>query len=167
MVQDGIVDTYALGGAVAANIYVETATTEDMDVFVLFKPSSNIILDPSPVYSYFREKGYKLLDDEGRIIIGGWPVQFLSPPGSLEEEAIENAVVLQDDDEPPLRVFSAEYIAAVALKTGRGKDLSRLLQFLESGVLDTSQFVGILSRHGLTEKWLDFKRKFELPDHES
>lgn len=90
MVRDEIVDSYAVGGAVAANIYVESATTEDVDVFVIFKPGSGVIIDPTPVLSYFKEKGY--LEKDDRIMIGGWPVQFLPPPGSLEEEAMQNAV---------------------------------------------------------------------------
>jgi hypothetical protein len=159
MIGDGVVDAYAVGGAVAANIYVEAATTEDVDVFVVFKPGSSLILDPTPVLHYFTSKGYVMKDD--RVIIGGWPVQFLPPPGALEEEAMQHAVILEDDDGPPLRVFSAEHVAAVALKTGRPKDLMRLLQFLEGSVLDRGLFDEIVSRHGLTGKWLDFKRKFE------
>ncbi|MEK7951735.1 hypothetical protein [Luteolibacter soli] len=133
-----------------------------MDVFVIFKPGSGIILDPRPVLNYFKSKGYKESDD--RILIGGWPVQFLPPRGKLEEEAMRNAITLEDDAGPPLRVFSAEYIAAVALKTGRAKDFSRLLQFWESAALDRSQFKEIVSRHELTEKWLVFKKKFDLTE---
>ena len=33
--------------------------------------------------------------------------------------------------------------------------------------LDSGQFEEIVSRHELTEKWLAFKRKFELTDYES
>jgi hypothetical protein len=162
MASEGIVDAYALGGAVAANIYVESATTEDVDVFVIFKPGSSIIIDPTPVLNYFKDKGYKESDD--RIIIGGWPVQFLPPPGHLEEEAIQNAITLEDDDEPPLRVFTPEYLDAVALKTGLPKDFARLLQFWESPALDRGEFEEIVSRHGLAEKWVTFKQKFEITE---
>jgi len=165
MVADGIADTYAIGGAVAANVYVEAATTEDVDVFVAFKPEGALIIDPSPLLNYFKDKGYLMEDD--RVVIGGWPVQFLPPPGPLEEEAMERAVLLEDDDGPPLRIFSAEYLAAAALKTGRSKDKSRLLQFLESGVLDRTRFDDVVSRHGLTEKWLDFRKQFIPDDHET
>jgi hypothetical protein len=44
---------------------------------------------------------------------------------------------------PPVeavRVFTAEHLAAIALQTGRSKDKLRLLQFVESGVLDAAKF---------------------------
>lgn len=56
-----------------------------------------------------------------------------------------------------------EPLAAIALQTGRAKDKSRLLQFVESGVLDADRFEAILLRHGLREKWLTFERQFLTP----
>jgi hypothetical protein len=42
------------------------------------------------VYDYLRSRGYKA--EKEHVVIKGWPMQFLSTVGSLEEEAIEQAV---------------------------------------------------------------------------
>ena len=59
-----------------------------------------------------------------------------------------------------VRVFTAEHLASIALQTGRAKDKSRLLQFVESGSLSTIAFQQILQRHGLQEKWERFTLQF-------
>lgn len=35
---DGVFAQYAIGGAVAANFYIEPAQTRDVDVFILMEP---------------------------------------------------------------------------------------------------------------------------------
>src|SRR5438552_8879007 len=79
--------------------------------------------------------------------------------GSLIEEALESAVDL-DVEGIPVRVFTAEYLAAVALQTSRAKDKARLLQFFETGALDRNKFETIVERHRLTEKWRQFQQQF-------
>ena len=53
-----------------------------------------------------------------------------------------------------------EYLAAIALQTGRAKDKARLLQFIESGTLDAATFQDIFTRHALIERWTQFQRQF-------
>jgi hypothetical protein len=60
----------------------------------------------------------------------------------------------------PVRVLTAEHLAAMALQAGRAKDKARLLQFVESGVLDASKFEELVIRHGLTDAWQRFGRQF-------
>ena len=62
--------------------------------------------------------------------------------------------------ETTARVFSAEHLAAIALQVGRGKDKARLLQFIETGVLDADVFQAILDRHQLAGAWQSFTRLF-------
>ena len=57
-------------------------------------------------------------------------------------------------------VFTAEHLAAIALQTGRAKDKARLLQFVESGVLDAPRFQIILAHHGLVPVWKKFEQRF-------
>ena len=64
------------------------------------------------------------------VVVSGWPVQFLPPTGPLIEEALAKAVEV-DIAGIPARVFTAEYLAAIALHTGRAKDKARLLQFID------------------------------------
>ena len=59
--------------------------------------------------------------------------------------------------------ISAEHLAALALELGRAKDKARLLQFIESGVLDADRFQAILQRHGLLDRWQTFGNQFLQP----
>ena len=63
-------------------------------------------------------------------------------------------------DGEPTRVFSAEHLVAIALETGRGKDMARILQFVEAGLLDADRLEIILVRHGLAARWASFEKKF-------
>jgi predicted DsbA family dithiol-disulfide isomerase len=93
------------------------------------------------------------------VMIAGWPVQFLPPTGPLVEEALAEAAEA-DVDGVPVRVFTAEHLAAIALQTGRAKDKARLLQFVEEGALDAARFQAILRRHDLVDAWAKFERQF-------
>jgi hypothetical protein len=158
MQSDGIIDTYAIGGAVGATFHLEPVSTLDVDIFVSFRTEPDtLLISPRPIYDYLTARGCAA--DGEYLIIAGWPVQFLPTTGSLAEEALGKAVV-HDVDGVPARVFSAEYLAAIALQTGRAKDKARLLQFVESGILDAAIFQEILTRHTLTARWAQFQRQF-------
>lgn len=158
MQADGIIASYAIGGAVGATFHLEPVSTLDVDIFVSFRSEpGSLLISPRPIYDYLAARGCPV---EGEyIIIGGWPVQFLPPTGPLAEEALVKAAV-HDVAGVPARVFTAEYLAAIALQTGRAKDKARLLQFVESGTLDAAVFQDILHRHALTERWMQFQRQF-------
>jgi len=85
-------------------------------------------------------------------------VQFLPPPGPLEEVALEFAEACNFHN-VPTRIIAAEFLCAIMLKTGRPKDLIRLSQFLEEGVLQKSAFMDIIDRFSLREKWIYFIRR--------
>jgi hypothetical protein len=51
MRRDGIIEHYAIDGAVGATFYIEPIATVDVDVFVSFKPiPGQITLGPQPVF---------------------------------------------------------------------------------------------------------------------
>lgn len=158
MQADGIIDAYAIGGAVGATFYLEPVSTLDVAVFISFRPEpGSLLISPRPIYDYLTARGCAA---EGEyIIIAGWPVQFLLPTGPLADEALNKAVV-HDVAGVPVRVFSAEYLAAIALQIGRAKDKARLLQFVESGILNATTFEDILTRHALAERWARFQQQF-------
>ena len=58
------------------------------------------------------------------------------------------------------RAFTPEHLAAIALQTGRAKDKTRLLQFVEEGALDAARLQAILRRHDLVDVWAKFERQF-------
>jgi len=158
MEADGIVERYAIGGAVGATFYLEPIATLDVDIFVAVpqKPGQ-VLLDLRPIHDYLTARGGVV---EGEyIVLAGWPVQFLPPTSPLVEEALADAVTV-DVDGTPARVFTAEHLAAVALQTGRAKDKARLLQFVEAGMLKAERFQAILARHGLVDRWREFERTF-------
>jgi hypothetical protein len=158
MQADGVINRYAIGGAVGATFYLEPVTTLDVDIFVALhtEPGSRIV-SPKPIFDYLTARGCKT---EGEyIVIAGWPVQFLPPTGPLVEEALAQAVE-QDVEGTPARVFTAEHLAAIALQTGRAKDKARVLQFIEAGALDAKRFEAILTQHGLVERWQQFEKQF-------
>ncbi len=155
--EDGIIGRYAVGGAVAATRYIEPVQTFDLDIFVIFPLSKSGIISISPIYDYLEQLGYKA---EGEFItIEGWPVQFLPVYNPLTEEAMEKAVEVRFG-KTPTRVFSAEYLAAIMIETGRPKDHARLIQFFEFESVNRSILEDIVARHGLKEKWETFQRYF-------
>jgi len=158
MQADGIIERYAIGGAVGATFYLEPVATLDVDIFIAFRPDAGSLLaSPKPILDYLKARGGKM---EGEyIVIAGWPVQFLPAATPLVEEALAQ-VVEKDVAGTPARVFTAEHLAAIALQTGRAKDKARLLQFIETGTLDAPRFQGILTRHGLIEAWQCFEKQF-------
>jgi hypothetical protein len=155
---DGVIDGYAVGGAVGATFYLDPVATYDVDIFAAFpRQEGQLLITLKPIFDYLRERGCAM--DGEHVVIGGWPVQFLPPTGPLVEEALENAVETSVEG-TPVRVFTAEHLAAIALQTGRAKDKARLLQFIEAGVLDLSRFQTIVERHGLGDHWKMFRRQF-------
>ncbi len=158
MQADGVIERYAIGGAVGATFYLEPVATLDVDIFVAFRPEpGSLLISPQSIFDYLKARGGTM---EGEyIVIGGWPVQFLPPTGPLVEEALSQAVET-DVEGIPARVFTAEHLAAIALQTGRAKDKARLLQFIEAGALDAAHFQAILARFGLVDAWQKFERQF-------
>lgn len=154
---DDVIERYAIGGAVGATFYLEPVATLDVDIFVTIAPQPGILLSFRPIFDYLTARGSVIQGEY--IIIAGWPVQFLPPPGPLVEEALAQAVV-KDVAGTPARVFTAEHLAAIALQTGRAKDKARLLQFVESATLDRERFQAVLMRHHLVEAWHLFQRQF-------
>lgn len=158
MQSDGVIERYAVGGAVGATFYLEPVATLDVDVFVAFKEvPGSLFVSPKPIFDYLKQRGCTM---EGEyIVISGWPVQFLPPVTPLVEEALREAIT-RDVEGVPVRVFTAEHLAAIALQTGRAKDKARVLQFIETNALDALRFQSIVAKHGLVDTWEMFERQF-------
>ena len=154
----GIIDRYAIGGAVGATFHLEPVSTLDVDVFVALRAApDSMLISPQPIFDYLTSQGCAV---EGEyIVISGWPVQFLPPTGPLVEEALAEAVDVPLGAQSA-SVFTAEHLAAIALQVGRAKDKARVLQFIEAGVLDLARFQAILQRHQLLPAWEKFSLQF-------
>ncbi len=154
MQADGIISRFALGGAVAANFYLEPVDTQDVDIFVVLTPApGQLLASLSLVHNYLEQRGFPL-NREGLPVIAGWPVQLLPADANpLTKEALEQSVE-HNVGGVPIRVFTAEHLAAIAFAVGRPKDKRRLDQFREEKALDESRFSQILQRHRLYDRWL-------------
>lgn len=163
---EGVIGQYAIGGAVGATFYLEPADTKDVDVFVVIKPKEGqSIVTYSPIYDWLSARNYHFIVVDGKeteyVEIAGWPVQFLPADMPLYREAFEQSVE-QNIEDIPVRIFSAEHLAAIALQVGRAKDKARLLHFHEADILDKARFHSILERHHLLDRWEEFKKQFNL-----
>jgi len=155
MVKDGVIEQYAIGGAVGAIFYIEPINTNDLDVFFHLKHSGTGLDILAPLYDYLSGLGYRAQGEA--IDIEGWPVQFLPIFNPLLEEAVAQAKEVRFQ-RTTTRVMQAEHLVAIMLQTGRLKDHARIAQFMEHGVVDQGRLIEILRRHGLTRKWKTLNR---------
>jgi len=138
MQAEGVIERYAIGGAVGAAFYLEPVSTLDVDVFVTFaQHPGSLLISPQDIFDYLKARGCAFQGEY--VVIAGWPVQFLPPTSPLVEEALHDAAERAVEG-MPARVFSAEHLAAIALQTGRAKDKARLVQFVEEGALNAGRF---------------------------
>jgi hypothetical protein len=157
MEADGVIGKYAIGGAVGATFYLAPAATVDLDLFVTLPGESGLLVSLSPIYEYLKSRGGTEQDEY--IVVKGWPVQFLTPANALQKEAVNQAISTNVEG-VPTRVISAEHLVAIALETGRAKDHTRILQFVEQGAVDREKLEDIVERHNLSAKWSQFERRF-------
>ena len=62
MQADGVIDRYAIGGAVGATFYLEPAATLDIDIFIsLDNTASSPLLSLSPIYEYLTARWNRLM----------------------------------------------------------------------------------------------------------
>jgi len=156
MVRDGALENYAVAGAIGAMFYVEPFSTQDIDVLVM-TPADRLVIE-LPGLDYLKARGYTEFRNEG-VVIEDWPVQFLPATTQLEREAYLNAEI-SNLDEVPVRVVLAEHLVAIMLSVGRPKDLARVEMFLSQDAVKIDALEDLIQRHGLAEKWDDYKRKF-------
>ena len=156
MVRDGALENYAVAGAIGAMFYVEPFSTQDINVLVM-TPEDRLVIE-LPGLNYLKARGYAEFSNEG-IIIEDWPVQFLPATTQLEREAYLNAEI-SNLDEVPVRVALPEHLVAIMLNVGQPKDLARVEMFLSQDAVKIDALEDLIQRHGLAEKWDDYKRRF-------
>jgi hypothetical protein len=154
----GVIGKYAIGGALAATFYIEPTSTIDIDVFAPFEniPGSSLA-SVRKIYDYLLPRGYETQGEH--FLINGWHVQFLPADDDLYREALLQSVQI-DVGGVKTWVMKAEHLMAIALRTGRGKDLIRLEQFVHLAAYNRNELNPILERHNLVEKWQQFHDKY-------
>ncbi|HKO04253.1 MAG TPA: hypothetical protein VJW51_05875 [Candidatus Acidoferrales bacterium] len=152
----GVIENYALFGAIAQMRYTEPVITLDVDVLVSV-PSPERIDSLAGIYKYCQTRGYR---PEGEAIrVGDWPVQFLPVFNPVAREAMEQAEIV-DFEGHPVRVVRPDYLAVIALATGRHKDRERIFDLLESESTNRKEIENLAARHGLDQKWQQFVKRF-------
>jgi hypothetical protein len=149
LVADGVIQDYAIGGAIGASFYLPAMQTEDIDVFVFLPRSSGPLVTLAPVYDALIALGGQV--DREYVRFGNWPVQILTDANALIAEAIREAADT-DYDGIPTRVFMPEHLCAIALQTGRSKDYARVILFLEENEVDLDALSVLAVRFGLSEQ---------------
>ena len=158
MVKDGVIEGYAIGGAVAAIYYLEPVDTADLDIFVQVNAAGSNLMILAPIYDYLTGRGYEA---KGEFIeIEGIPVQFLPVFSPLTEEAVEKAQTIKYA-RVTTRIMRPEHLVAIMLNTGRTKDYLRISMFLEQGAVKMRQLHAVLRRHDLSKKWKDNEYRFK------
>ena len=153
MVGDGVVDAYALGGAMAAVFYVEPVATFDLDVFVILPPAERdqLVLTLERQNRWLSDRGYHAEGEH--VMVESVPVQLLPAYNDLVAEAVVTAL-----DKPlgqvTARVCRPEHLMAILVQTGRAKDRARLQMFLEEAEFDRATLEELVDRFGLRERWI-------------
>jgi hypothetical protein len=158
MVRDGVIEGYAIGGAVAAIYYLEPFGTADLDIFVQVDAAGSGLMILAPIYQYLTERGFEARGES--VHVEGLPVQFLPVFNPLTEEAVERAITIKFS-RVTTRVMRPEHLVAIMLDTGRPKDYLRIGMFLEQGSVDRRSLNAVLKRHGLMKKWEENRHRFE------
>lgn len=151
--KEGVLEEYAIGGAIATIYYTEPFATFDVDIFFI-PPEEQGILVLTPFYDYLNKKGYKTHKEY--ILIGETPIQFIPAATALEKEAVQNGVVVSYKN-VKVNILRPEYLIAIFLSVYRLKDREKIVKLIEQTKIDRKLLTEILLRHGLKEKFENFR----------
>jgi hypothetical protein len=144
LIAAGLIEDYALGGALAAIYYVEPFTTYDADI-IFIAMESGLSAGIPEIYTHLREQGWRVEGEH--LLVKGFPVQFIAAAG-LTDEAVRQGRPIEYEG-IPAKVFRPEHIIAIAASVGRHKDLARIEQLLEQTEIDRTLLDDILVRYNL------------------
>jgi hypothetical protein len=144
--QQGVIEQYAVGGAMAMLFWAEPVVTFDLDVFILWRATASPIITLEPLYDAVRQRGFEVAAEH--ILIHGTPIQFIVSPNDLGDEAIESADV-RELDGVAFRVMRPEHLAALWLQAGGAKRRERVEILRQSGSLNESVLSELLHKYGV------------------
>jgi hypothetical protein len=151
--REGLIGPFAIGGSIAALQYIAPRHTHDVDFFADIHATGLAVM--SQIYQKASELGYAV--EAEHIIVDGTPVQILPPLNALYVEALDKSVE-KTVDGMTVRVFTPEYIVAIALQTKRFKDYDRVESFInEYSALNQNALADLITRFNLGSSWRKFK----------
>jgi len=142
----GVIQDYAVGGAMAMLFWAEPILTFDLDIFVVLPPASSAIVSLEPLYAALHERGFESVAEH--VMIHQTPVQFLPSPNELADEAIDTAEA-RELDGVPFRIMRPEYLIALWLQAGGTKRRERVEVLKQAGVVDEGRLQTILRKFGV------------------
>ena len=144
----GVVEDYAVAGAMALVFWTEPVATFDLDVLVSLPQAGSGIVRLDGLYAWAKAHGYPV--EAEHIVVEGMPTQFVPSPNRLANEAVIAAAEL-DYEGVPVRVVRPEYLIALYLepqaKTHKRRERAGTLMDLPN--LNRALVDEILERHGL------------------
>lgn len=146
LVACGVIEQYAVGGAMAMLFWAEPTVTFDLDIFILLPGQATPLVSLEPLYRVLRERGFAVSGEH--VVIHGTPVQFLVSPNPLGDESI-GAAVERELDGVPVRVMRPEHLAALWLQAGGAKRRERVEIMRQAGVLDEAALRAVMQRFGV------------------
>ncbi len=147
MKAEGVIEEYAIAGAMALVFWTEPVPTFDLDVLVLLPEASSALVSRG-INRWAETRGYPA--QEEHILVEGLPTQFVPAPNPLGREAIAAAREV-DYQGVVVRVVPPEYLIALYLQpqasTARRRERAAML--LELPSLNRPLLDAILVKHGL------------------
>jgi hypothetical protein len=146
---EGVVEDYAVAGAMAILFWTEPVPTYDLDVLVFLPAADSSLVSLDAIYRWAEKRKYR--SDAEHVIVEDVPTQFIPAPGALADEAIRTAAVL-DYEGVPVRVVRPEYLVALYLEPSARtpKREARAAMLLEWPGLNRAELDEILKRHELS-----------------
>jgi hypothetical protein len=146
---EGVIEEYAIAGAMAMVFWTEPVSTWDLDVLVFLPPSTGPLVSLEPIYRWAQGRRYSI--EKEHVMIEGVPTQFLVSPGELADEAVRTAASLEYE-EVSTRVVLPEYLVALYLQPGArsAKRRERAATLMEWSGLNKKRLDAILKQHGLS-----------------
>jgi hypothetical protein len=147
---EGVLERYAVVGAVGALFHAEATPTFDLDVAVLVPQAPGAELySLDPLYRALAARGHAV--SGAHVLILGVPVQFLPGDRGLWREVVEAARSM-DYAGVPVRVATPEHLVAMAFEAPERRRLERAGALLDSPQFDHAALAAILARHGIPNR---------------
>ena len=153
LVTAGVVEDYAITGAVAASIWDEATATQDLDVAVIIRDGEHSPLDPlRPLLEWLDAHGYEF--DGEHVTVGGVPIQLLPAWHPLIVEAIRDAVDVpytEAESSVRMRLIAPTYLVASWMLPGASsaRRSDRAERLRAAGVVDEALLAELVARYGL------------------
>lgn len=144
--QAGLIENYALGGALAALFYTEVSRTYDVDIFALLDVPTGSLVSLEKIYTWAKEKGHDYKDEH--LLIFNVPVQILVAAPGLQADAILSANKLSYEG-VEIKVMKPEFLIALYLSAGGAKRKERAIALLELKTLDKKLLQELLTKYNL------------------